>query len=332
MRLHLGNRREPGERADRRIDSRGGESCGDRLPHAGDAGEASREDHVRGGRHDRSQQRHRFDSALEIGVPCKARSRRARRRDRLDRCVRRAGDCRRAAAEQQALRDRPREIRDLAVERAGRSHAQRARGSAESVDDAAAIDGNRGGEGAAELEENQRDVALAATAAFRLLMDGKRDGADLVGRSHVDAIDFPVRGHRRQMHDAWRKHDGQRRRSERAHQRPQPADAARFSFRREVRQAQIVVSDVLRANERQPVAGRAGNEIERRDPMRGIQHVDDHRRVRKRVRGRQRSIEKHRAIVESTDVDGDGAGIDPDDARRVSPPFVATTATLAQCT
>ena len=117
------------------------------------------------------------------------------------------------------------------------------------------------------------------------------------------------------MHDAGREDDRQRRRAQRAHQRPQPADAARLAFRREVRETEIVVGERLRANQRQPVPGRTGDEIERPRAMRRVEHVEDRARIAKRVGRRQRSIEEHRAIVEPADVDAECAGIDADDAR-----------------
>jgi hypothetical protein len=171
-------------------------------------------------RSDRDQGRDGFDGALQIRLPRQTAARRARTRNRFRRGVLGAGDRRCPAAEEQTLRHRSGEVRHLAIERTGGAQPDRSGGPAQSVHDAAIFDRDRRRERSAQFEQDQRDVTREASAAFGLLVDGERNGADLVRRPHVDAIHFPVRWHRLEMNDARREHDRERGLPERAHQRP----------------------------------------------------------------------------------------------------------------
>ena len=104
---------------------------------------------------------------------------------------------------------------------------------------AAVLDGDRRRERAAQLEQDERDVPLAAPAPLGLLAHGERGGAHLVRGAHVDAVHLPVRRHRREVHDARREHDRHRGAREHPHQRAEPADAAGLAVGGEVRQPEV---------------------------------------------------------------------------------------------
>ena len=100
------------------------------------------------------------------------------------------------------------------------------------------------------------------------------------------------------------------------HQRPQAADAAGvFALGRQLRQPDVALGEVARADERQSVPGRPGDEIERGGPVRVVEHVDERRWIRERFGGRQRLVEEHATVVEPAQVDAHRAGVDADDAR-----------------
>ena len=149
-----------------------------------------------------------------------------------------------------------------------------------------------------------------------MLADGERNGAHLIGRSHVDAVHFTVRRHRREVNHPRREDDRQGRAREHPHQRAKAADAAGcLPLGRELRKTDVVLREVARADERQAVAGRPGDEIERRSPVRVVKQIDERRRLRERFDGRQRPVEEHATVVEPAQVDAHSAGIDADDAR-----------------
>ena len=118
-------------------------------------------------------------------------------------------------------------------------------------------------ERAAQLEQDERHVLLAACAPVAVLAERQRHGAHLVGGAHVDAIHLAMGRHRRQVDDAGREHDRHRRARQRAHQRAESADAALSRLRARGTRAQVVVGEIARRDERQAVAGRPGDEIER---------------------------------------------------------------------
>ena len=179
---------------------------------------------------------------------------------------------------------RPGKKRDLAVERAGAAQP-----SGPDVPPApstmrAALDRNRRRKRAAQLEQDERDLPLAAPTPLGLLVNGERGRAHLVRRAHVDAVHLPVRRHRREVHDAGREHDRRGGAREHPHQRPEAADAARRSpsaVRFASRRSLSVRSRA--AGEWQTVAGRPGDEIERRGAMRSVEQSDERGGIGERV-------------------------------------------------
>ena len=103
---------------------------------------------------------------------------------------------------------------------------------------------------------------------------------------------------------------------EHPHQRPQAADAAGcFAFGRQLRQPDVAFRDVARADERESVPGRPGDEIERGGPVRLVEPLDERRWIRERLGGGQRLVEEDVTVVDPAQVDAHRAGIDADDAR-----------------
>ena len=100
------------------------------VANARDAREPAGHDHFARARRGHGERHDGLHGALEVRLPRQPAPVRARRRQRLGRRVRRAGNRCRAAREQQALGHGSGEKRHLAVERPGRARADRSRRSA----------------------------------------------------------------------------------------------------------------------------------------------------------------------------------------------------------
>ena len=152
----------------------------------------------------------------------------ARTAQLLGRQIRGARDEGGPAREQRRLPHPAEGVCDLAVERAERPIAQAAGAAADPVDDSAAIDGQRGREEAAQLEEHEGGLLRGEAEATALVPDAERGDAQLVGGAHVDAVHLPVSRDRVEVDDG-RQEDG--RETAGAHQldhRPESADALRL--------------------------------------------------------------------------------------------------------
>ena len=192
----------------------------------------------------------------------------------------------RAAAEHRPLRQRgAEEVRHLGVQRTARPRPDRPGRAAEPVDDAPAVDGERGAERPAELEHDERGLGEVDAEPARLVGDAQRGARDLVRGPQVDAVPLAVRRDRRQMDRAGAEHERQPRRDQRAHDRAHPADAdaaVRLVLAQQQHQRELALADLLDGNERQPVAGRAEHELERAVAPRAPRPAAPDRRPRRR--------------------------------------------------
>jgi hypothetical protein len=199
-----------------------------------------------------------------------------------------------------------------AIECPGGPRADRTRRATDAVDDLPVHETQCRGESAAQLEQDERDVACITAAARRLLVHRQDGRAYLVRRAHVHSVHLAMRRYGTKMHHA-RRHDGRQCRApQRAHQRPHAPDAPRLAVGGEACQPEIVLREVPRSGEWQAIARRAGDEIERHGL---VEQVDEHCRVRERVGGGERSLEEELSVVQAAQVDAHRAGIDADHAR-----------------
>jgi len=204
-------------------------------------------------RHGDHEHRDRFHHALDVRVPRDPLALRARLGEPLGRGGALAADGGHTAREQHRLGDRACEERHFSIQRARGAHPERPRRSADAIDDAPAVDRERGGERPPELDEHERHLGHGAPSPLGLLADGERRRAHLLRRPHVDTIHFAVRGHGREMDDTGCEHHRQRRAGERARERAEAADPARLAGGGQVGETQHLLGDIAGGNERQSV-------------------------------------------------------------------------------
>src|SRR3989440_363410 len=180
------------------------------------------------------------------------------------------------------------------------------------VDDPASRHGDGGGEGAAQLEQHERRGGEWASPSPRLLHHRERDGAHFVGRAHVDPIHLAVCRYGGEMDYAGCEHHRQRGARQDPQQGGEPGDAAWLPRRRQQGEPQIAVGGVARARERQAVAGRPGDEIERAGLL--LEQPDEPCRVRQGVCRGYGAVQEQPAVIESAHVDAHRPRVDPDDA------------------
>src|SRR6185503_13397096 len=172
------------------------------------------------------------------------------------------GGC--SAREHHLLADAAGEERDFSVERSGGPHAERPRRSADAIDDASAVNGDRRAERTAEFEQDEGHILHRATPALGTLANRERHGAHLVSGAHVHAIHFAMCRNGREMDDPWRQKDWGGHTPERADERTQSTDATRLALASEERETQIRVGQIAGPSERQSITRRSNNQIERR--------------------------------------------------------------------
>jgi len=202
--------------------------------------------------------------------------------------------------------------RDLAIEGTRRTRSQRSRRASDAIDDASAIDGNGRRECATKLEEHEGHSFQTALESCRLLLQGEHHRAQFVRGAHVHTVHLAMVGHRRQMNDTRREYHRHVQASKQAHHGTKTANASHHSLWREAGQPQVIVCDIPGWNQRQSVPGGSGNEIQR---CRLFDEACECLRIPERLGGRQRAIEKDLAGVEPTDIEGNRARIDAENAR-----------------
>ena len=154
----------------------------------------------------------------------------------------------------------PSRYADLRIQRTARPRPDRAGRTAEPVDDAPAVDGERGAERPAELEHHEGRLGEVDAEPARLVGDAQRDARDLVRGPEVDAVPLAVRRDRRQMDRAGAEHERQSRRDQRAHDRAHPADAdaaVRLVLAQQQHERELALADLLR-RERAAARSRPG--------------------------------------------------------------------------
>ena len=127
------------------------------------------------------------------------------------------------------------------------------------------------------------------------------------------------------MDRAGAEHERQSRRDQRTDDRAHPPDAdaaARLVLAHQQHERELALADLLGRHERQPVAGRAENELER--AVVG-ERVDQRRRVGAHVDGAEAALEDDLAAVEGAHVERDRARVDARHTRTVA----AQTSSLA---
>src|SRR5689334_18215359 len=131
---------------------------------------------------------HRLHRAFDVRLD----GRRPVRTDRFD-----------AAPEQRGFRHLTREVRYLAIERAGGPPSDRPARAADAVDDSPLLhcDGRR--ECAAQLKQDERYSLERAAEALDLIPDAKGGCAELVGGAEIDAVELAVLGNGVEVNDAW---------------------------------------------------------------------------------------------------------------------------------
>ena len=179
----------------------------------------------------------------------------------------------------------------------------------------AALDRDRRGERAAHLEQDERHIPRGGAAPLDLFADGERRGAHLVRRAHVDAVHLTMRRHRLQVDDPRRQNHRRREPGEQPYQRAEAADTSGLALGSEVGEAELFLREVARGVERQTVAGRSDDEVDRRRPMRVVQQPEENGRVSQRCGCVQRSVEEHVTGVEAAQIDTERTRVDPDHAR-----------------
>jgi hypothetical protein len=119
-------------------------------------------------------------------------------------------------------------------------------------------------------------------------------------------------------------HQRQARRDERAHDRPHPADAdavVGLVLAHEHDERQLALADLVGGDERQPVPGRAEDELERAV---ADERLDQRRGVVAQVGGAEAALEDDLAAVERAEVEGDRARVDAGDTRAAQTSSLAT--------
>ena len=117
------------------------------------------------------------------------------------------------------------------------------------------------------------------------------------------------------MNDPGREDDGKPGRAQPLHEPTQAANARPAARSSEAEQAQLALTHLGDRHEGQPVARRAGDEVERTC---GAQHLQEPLRIPGDVARREATLEKALAVGQAAKVEADGAGIDAHDARHQS--------------
>ena len=122
-----------------------------------------------------------------------------------------------------------------------------------------------------------------------------------------------------EVHDPRGEHDRQRGAASARISEPSPPIPPECSPSAvKLRQPDIAVGQVAAVDQRQAVAGRAGDQVEWGGAMSGLEHARGRRRIGERLGGWERLVEEDAAVIEPAQVDADCAGIDADDARHLA--------------
>src|SRR5207302_990577 len=92
-------------------------------------------------------------------------------------------------------------------------------------------------------------------------------------------------------------------------QGPQPADPPGLALGGKEGEPQVLLGRLLRAGERETVAGRAGDAVERPRPR---QQTHEAGGVPERLRGGDGAVQEYSPMLEPAQVDGERPGVDPD--------------------